>query len=72
MLLEGSLVNLGDMTVIRKPEDNLISAEAVETGVLKISIYKDEWEGEWLLFTKSPLKLIFQQHTLFTLCNGQR
>ena len=30
VLLEGSLVNLGDMTVVRKQEENVIATEVIE------------------------------------------
>ena len=72
ILLEGSLVNLGDMTFVRKQEQDVIHTEAIDTCVLKINVYKDEWVGDWAYFIKSPLKLVFQKHPLFTLCSGQK
>ena len=72
VLLEGSLINLGDLTIVRKQEQDVIATESVDTVVLKISVYKDEWQDDWTTFIKSPLKLVFQKHPLFTLCNGQR
>ena len=72
ILLEGSLVNFGDLTVVRKQEEELIPTESIDTGVLKIAVYKDEWNGDWDQFIKSPLKLVFQKHPLFTLCSGHK
>ena len=43
ILLEGSLVNLGDLTVICKLETELIETAAIGTSVLKLTQYKDEW-----------------------------
>ena len=72
ILLEGSLVNLGDLTVIRKLETELIETTAIGTSVLKLTQYKDEWTEDWSAVLKSPLKTILQMHPLFTVCSGQR
>ena len=71
VLLEGSLVNLGDLTVIRKQETEVIETPAIETGVLKLAQYRDEWPESWETLTKAPLRTILQKHPAFTLCNGQ-
>ena len=72
ILLEGSLVNLGDLTVICKLETELIETAAIGTSVLKLTQYKDEWTEDWQSVLKSPLKSILQMHPLFTVCSGQR
>jgi hypothetical protein len=72
ILLEGSLVNLGDLTIVRKQEMELIETVSIGTGVLKLTQYKDEWTQDWALLLKAPLKTILQQHPLFTVCSGQR
>ena len=65
VLLEGSLINLGDLTIVRKQEQDVIATESVDTVVLKISVYRDEWQEEWATFIKSPLKLVFQKAPAF-------
>ena len=53
ILLEGSLVNLGDLTVIRKLETELIETAAIGTSVLKLTQYKDEYPADWNQVLKS-------------------
>lgn len=72
ILLEGSLVNLGDQTVLRRHEEEVITTTAIDTAVLKLTQYKDEWDADWDDIVKAPLKTILQKHPLFTLCNGQK
>lgn len=72
VLLEGSLVNLGDLTVIRKQEMEVIETPAIETGVLKLAQYRDEWPDSWETLIKAPLRTILQKHPAFTLCTGQK
>ena len=72
ILLEGSLINLGDQTVIRRQEDEIITTTAIATAVLKLTQYKDEWDEDWAEMVRSPLKTLLQKHPLFTLCNGNK
>lgn len=72
ILIEGSLINLGDLTVVRRQVEDVIPTAAIPTAVLKLSQYKDEWEDDWTAVVRSPLKTILQKHPLFTLCNGNR
>eukprot|EP00435_Cladocopium_sp_Y103_P074350 s200_g48.t1 len=72
ILLDGSLVNLGDMTIIKKSQQEVIETSAVDTGVIKLTQYRDEMEEDWQIFIKAPLRNILQRHPLFTLCNGQK
>eukprot|EP00435_Cladocopium_sp_Y103_P032649 s829_g8.t1 len=72
ILLEGSLVNLWDLTIIRKQTEVPIEAPAIETGVLKLVQFRDEWPEDWSVLVKSPLRTLLQKHPAFTLCNGQR
>ncbi len=72
ILVDGSLIQLGDMTIVRHREGDTVALEAIPTGTLKISVYRDEWPAEWTEFTKSPMKLVTTYFPKLILCRGNK
>ena len=69
ILVAGTLIQLGDAKVLPAPCE--AEADQVRTGVLKITVYKDQWEGDWEIFSKTPIKCLMQQVPMLNLCKGQ-
>jgi len=70
ILVEGSLIQLGDQTIHRVENPNMIQIDELHTTVLKVVVYRDEWPHSWDTFTSSPVKAILHQFPAFVLCKG--
>ena len=70
ILIEGSLVQLGDLTIQRRKDDCEGELNPIPTKTVKLTVYKDEWEGDWQDFGKTPMKAIVTEFPAFVLCNG--
>lgn len=60
VLIEGSLVQLGDCTVIRKPDASIASVQTVDTRTFKVMVWRDEWNGNWQEFVKAPVRKLIE------------
>ena len=72
ILVDGSMVQLGDLNIVRREANNVIPTAPLATGVLRLSMYRDESTQDWEAFTKSPVRLLMQQYPLLSVCQGQR
>ena len=72
VLIDGSLIQLGDVSVVKVMHQGTTDPSPIKTATLKVSIYKDEWEYSWTEFLESPVKQIMQVFPKFTMCRGQR
>lgn len=72
ILCDGSLIQLGDLSVVRHRHGDPLSLEAIPTGTVKLSIFRDEWPDPWAEFTAHPMKLVTQKFQKLVLCRGQR
>ena len=63
MLVSAALLQLGGKRVVRHVPTESFALEEIQTKVLKVLVYKDEWNGQWTAFIKHPVKAIFD-HTL--------
>lgn len=66
------MVQLGDSNVQRKAAHILAQADHIETTTIKITVYRDEWPGEWEAFGQAPLREVINKFPLFRLCKGNR
>ena len=72
ILIEGSLIQLGDCSILRKQADAPTKVEPIETRVYKISVWKDEWSGAWDSFITNPVKSVTKVFPRLLLCKGDR
>ena len=72
ILVEGSLIQLGDCSILRKLADELTKLEPLETRTYKISVWKDEWTGEWDSFVESPVRNVTKVFPRLLLCKGDK
>ena len=72
LLIEGSLVQLGDESIVRATEDSPVKVAAVETVTIKVSLFRDQWKASWDDLQSAPVKTIISAFPAFILCNGIR
>ena len=72
ILIDGSLVQLGDTTVTRKMQSKCVQMSSLDTVPLKVLIYKDQWPLDWAEFAKAPVKTMLAHFPPFQLCKGNR
>ena len=72
VLIDGSLIQLGDTSISRRVDKSCIQMTAVETVALKLTIYRDQWPGDWEAFTHAPVKTLLQKFPPLQLCKGNR
>jgi hypothetical protein len=70
ILIEGSLIQLGDQTIHRVSNAKKIQTEELPAVVLNISVFRDEWPHSWESFIPSPVKAILGNFPAFVLCKG--
>jgi len=68
--IEGSIVQLGDSSVVRKQDASVASTQPIETKTFKAIVWHDEWPGQWKDFTTSPVKKIIEAMPRLLLCKG--
>ena len=70
VLIQGSLVQLGDATIVRAQEKESFDPQPIPTLTLKVSVFQDEWQSDWSVFVQTPIKEIMRLFPQFTLCKG--
>ena len=69
LLINGSLLQLGDHEISRRPVPDPVSAmDLAESNVLKVLIYRDELESIWSQIAESPVRQLLQLVPLLRLC----
>ena len=51
ILIEGSIVQLGDCSVMRRQDESIASMKPIDTKTFKFIVWQDEWVGSWKDFT---------------------
>ena len=72
ILIDGSLVNLGDRTISRARNDQTAEITELKTATLKLMLYKDETTIDWEQLKQAPLRTLLQRFPGFILCKGDR
>lgn len=72
VLIEGSIVQLGDCSVIRRQEERVASLQPIDTRTFKFVVWQDEWPHKWSEFTVAPVKRIMEAMPRLLLCKGDR
>ena len=74
VLVQGSLIQLGDENVSRHHDSNPPNLDALPTATLRLLIFRDEFEqsgGNWASFCQGPLRQMFQVIPGLTICRGE-
>lgn len=66
------MVQLGDSNVQRKAAQVVVQADQIATTTIKLTVFRDEWPGEWEAFGQAPLREVINKFPLFRLCKGNR
>ena len=60
VLIEGSLVQLANCSVIRKQDASVASMQTIDAKTFKVMVWRDEWHGSWKEFTSAPVRKIIE------------
>ena len=60
MLLTGCLLQLGQQPVFLHSPQNAAPVPSVPVTCARLVIFRDQWEGDWTLFTTKPVKQVFE------------
>ena len=72
VLVEGSIIQLGDCSVIRKQDESVAEAQPITTRTFKFVVWRDEWTGKWSEFAEAPVRKIMEKWPRLLLCRGDR
>ncbi len=72
ILLDGSLVNLGDLVISRHQELQPAPLDGIETSTIKLTLYRDETTLDWSYLAQSPIRAILRRFPRMVLCKGLR
>ena len=72
ILVEGSLIQLGDCSVLRKTAQQPTKIEPIHTRTYKVTVWRDEWQGNWNQFVEGPVKHLTATCPRLLLCKGDR
>ena len=69
LLIKGSLIQIGDHPVALKVHP-ASSAAAIETALLRIQLYRDQWPHDWTALIRGPLKHLIGYFAPLQLCKA--
>ena len=69
MLLSGSLINLGDEP-ISLAQGTIAEPASLATGVVRVSVFRDEFAGDWVRFVAGPVKWMINTIPALRVCPG--
>ena len=69
ILLTGTLLQLGD-SAIQLSAGDVSEVDSVETGVCRVSVYRDEFPVDWASFVAAPVRHVIQQVSELTICRN--
>ena len=70
ILVTGSLVQLGELAILRKEASKEAQVHTISTQVIKVVVYKDQWPSDWATFVVAPVKSVIDVAPTFMLCNA--
>ena len=71
VLIFGAFKSLGDHAITQHIPGNANKPELIDTQVIKVQVFRDEFEGPWAALVASPVKVLCQTVPLLTLCHGK-
>ena len=71
VLIYGALKNLGDLRVRQHVPGNTEAPSLINTQVIKVQIFRDEFTGSWSQLAQAPVRTLCQEVPLLQLCSGK-
>ncbi|CAE7525471.1 Pol [Symbiodinium sp. CCMP2592] len=60
ILLSALLLQIGDKWVGKAVPSTTVNLDLTPSAVLRVAVYRDEWEGPWSLMTQKPIRAILE------------
>ena len=70
LLVNGCILQLGDIEVRRKIQEEATEMDVSSTTVLKVQIFRDEFSGSWQDVTSAPIRALIAAVPLLKLCSN--
>lgn len=71
ILIFGAFKSLGDLRIRRIAPGHLVKPELINTQVVKVQIFRDEFQGSWEALAASQIKVLCQHVPQLILCSGK-
>ena len=68
LLVDGHMFQLGALPVCRHVQDDRFKLVSISSGVVKVTIYRDQVDAAWTDITQHPLKYIFSKVPILRAC----
>ena len=68
LLIRGTSIQLGDIVV--SPKHGKQEAASIETDLLRLFVYRDQWPQPWADFVKGPLRVLISHFAALQFCPG--
>ena len=72
ILIDGSLIQLGDRTICKVEDKEKLELSTVPTTVLRLTIFKDQWPDSWDTFCEAPVKALIARFQILAYCRGRK
>jgi len=69
-IIMGHILQLGDSTITRKMAGNESAPDKIDTQVIKLQVYRDQFEMDWTTFSQAPVRHIIHLVDAMQLCKG--
>ena len=67
LLIKGTCIQIGDIRV--DPSVGSVTPSVVETDLLRVFVYRDQWPEDWLRFTGGPLRALIAHFSALQFCD---
>lgn len=71
-IIMGHILQLGDSKIKRKMAGTESKPDTIETRVVKLQVYKDQFEADWASFSAAPVRCLLNMIEAMQLCRGQQ
>eukprot|EP00438_Fugacium_kawagutii_P003078 Skav215305 [mRNA] locus=scaffold3276:18327:27629:- [translate_table: standard] len=71
VLVYGAFKQLGDLKIRRLVPGHMAKPEVITTRVIKVQVFRDEFQGSWETLVAAPVKTLCQHVPLLQFCNGK-
>ena len=71
VLIFGALLSIGDISIDRATSGSISKQPVLPTAIIKYICYRDQYPGNWKLFTEAPVREILKMFEPLNYCNGK-
>ncbi|CAE7393753.1 Pol [Symbiodinium sp. CCMP2592] len=69
VLLTATLLQIGDRFVQKVAPGQRMTLDLVPSAILRLAVYRDQWEGSWAVFAQKPLRSVLEACSCIRTCS---